>query len=86
MSEVKIPKGYAKTGPGLGKSVESFSDALKVLSNCSACGCDAQTGLMTQIDALNGNLMGMYIYNGSLVVEDYDTAVANLKTYCAARS
>ena len=85
MSEVKIPKGYAKTGPGLGKSVESFGDALQIMANCGPCGCNSQLGYWTQIDALDGTLKVIYINNETLVIDDYDTGIAALKVLCAGR-
>jgi len=86
MAEVKIPKGYARTGPGLGRSVESFTDALQTLAFCGPCGCDSQLGYWTQIDALDGTLKVIYINNETLVIDDYDTGIAALKVLCAART
>lgn len=68
--------------------IETLSDALAVQSDCGACGCNECYGLWTNINATNGELMGMYITGTdpyTLVIEPYATALANVKALKAVR-
>lgn len=91
MSEVYFGHGYVWKRNGKNrKNIESLGDALSEKANCGPCGCDGALGLWTQINASDGELLGMYITDDgeggyTLVIEDYDTALANVKALCAAR-
>lgn len=93
MGEVKYGHGYAwrvKKG-GKRENVEDLGEALRIKADCGPCGCDDCLGLWTQISATTGELVGMYVIGDlggpyTVVIEDYDTALANTKALKAART
>lgn len=87
MAKVKFPQGYVYAGNGLRKSIKSLEDATAEQAKCDACGCDAKLGYTTQIDVQDGTLKMLYVWDGTLRVEDHSTQlIENLKTACRERA
>lgn len=79
----RFKHGYVVDGDNT--NINDLQEALARLAKCDACGCDATLGLWTMIDASTGAMQGVYIQDGSFVIEPIATAIANLEALCAAR-
>lgn len=91
MATVKFAKGYVSVKGKRGKlneNVETLQDALALAADCGPCGCDPCYGLSTHVNATTGEIMATYITGTgpyTLVIEPYQTALANAKILKAAR-
>lgn len=78
MSVVKIKQGYVTDSKG--RTLNTLQEALAEQAKCHCGGIDCCLGYISLIDAATGNDIVLYVNNGSLVIEDFDTGLANLKT------
>lgn len=90
MAKVKFAHGTVWTVGKAGhrENVDDLQDALAQAAHCGPCGCDPCYGLTTQINATTGEIMASYITGTgpyTLVIEPYETALANAKVLKAAR-
>lgn len=77
MSQVKIKQGYVVDGKN--RTLNTLQDALAEQAKCHCGGIDCCLGYISLIDAATGKEIVLYVNNGSLVIEDFNTGLANLK-------
>lgn len=83
MSKVKIKQGYITDSNN--RTINTLQDALAEQAKCHCGGIDCCYGYISLIDAATGAPIVLYVNNGSLVIEDFDTGLANLKALYKAR-